>query len=51
MFDPNYPDDVNYAAVDANNPISLVMDRDLQVVAVFRCGSGAAQGPGPLLIE
>jgi hypothetical protein len=47
--DPNHPNDANYAAIDTNNPLTLVMDRDMQVTAVFKCGSGAAQGL-PLLV-
>jgi len=41
IYDPNHPGDVNYAAIDLNNPTTIVMDSDEQVTAVFRCGSGA----------
>jgi len=43
IYDPNHPGDANYAALDANDVVSLVMDTDRQVVAVFKCGSGAEQ--------
>jgi len=39
VFDPNHPDDANYAAVDPNISIQVVMNHDTQVNAVFRCGS------------
>ncbi len=42
IYDPNYPDDVNYAVTDANEAITLVMDTDLHVNAVWMCGSSAA---------
>ncbi len=46
ILDPNHPDDGNYMlAVDANNPITIVMDTDRLVTAVFRCSSGT----GPML--
>ena len=45
VFDPNHPGDANYAAIDANNPITLLMDTDREVTAVFKCGSSV----GPLL--
>ncbi len=35
VFDPNQPGDANYAAEDANNPLTIVMDADQQVAAVF----------------
>ncbi|MBN1346857.1 MAG: PKD domain-containing protein [Phycisphaerae bacterium] len=42
-YDPNYPDDANHATVDSNNPLTLVMDTDHHVTAVFKCGSGLGQ--------
>lgn len=45
IFDPNYPDDPNYATIDANVSTTIVMDTDMHVDAAFQCGSGA----GPLL--
>lgn len=41
IFDPNYPDDVNHATIDSNAVTTLVLDEDLHVNAVWRCGSGA----------
>jgi len=41
IYDPNHPGDSNYMTLDANNPITLVMDQGREVVAVFKCGSGA----------
>lgn len=43
IYDPNYPDDANYAVFDANNPLVLVMDDDKSVAAVFKCSSGIEQ--------
>ncbi len=42
LFNPNYPDDVNYATIDANISTTIVMDTDMHVNAVFKCGSGAS---------
>lgn len=47
IFDPNYPGDDNYAVTDTNNPLILLMNRDHEVVAVFKCGSTA---PLPILL-
>ncbi len=41
VYDPNHPDDSNYIVTDSNNPITIVMDADRKVTAVFECGSGA----------
>jgi len=46
IFDPNHPGDANHAAIDANNPITLLMDTDREVTAVFKCGSSI----GPLML-
>ena len=40
ILDPNYPGDANYAVVDSNNPITIVMMDDREVTAAFKCGSG-----------
>ena len=40
IFDPNYPGDANYAAVDTNMVLHLTMDIDWEVKAVFQCSSG-----------
>ncbi len=40
--DPNHPDDANYNVLDANLAITLTMDVDHEVTAVFMCGSEAA---------
>lgn len=45
IYDPNFPNDANYVVVDSNNPITLLMDRDHEIKAVFGCGSEF----GPLL--
>ncbi len=45
IFDPNYPNDANYATIDVNLSTTIVMDTDRHVNAVWKCGSGA----GPLL--
>ncbi len=49
VYDPNHPGDANYAAVDTNNPITIVMDTDREVTAVFKCGSGVGAAL-PLLV-
>jgi hypothetical protein len=41
IYDPNHPGDPNYRVIDANNPITLVMDQNREVLAVFKCGTGA----------
>jgi len=41
IYDPNYPDDANYAVIDANQTLTLVLDSNKHVVAYFKCGSGA----------
>ncbi len=46
LYDPNYPGDPIHAAKDANNPITLVMDRDHEVKAVFKCGASL----GPMVV-
>ncbi len=46
IWDPNHPGDPNYRAIDANSVITIVMDADRQVTAVFSCGAGA----GPMLL-
>ncbi len=43
IHDPNHPGDANFATIDANNPLEVVMSEDREIVAVFRCGSGAGQ--------
>lgn len=45
VFDANYPGDANYATIDSNMTLTLVMDRDTQVEAVFKCGSGTGMLP------
>jgi hypothetical protein len=45
VFDPNYPDDANHATIDANQTLTLVMDRDTHVNAVWMCGSGGSVVP------
>ncbi len=48
VYDPNHPGDANHVAIDANNPLTIMMDADREVTAVFKCGSGV--GIGPLLM-
>ena len=45
VYDPTHPGDANHVVVDTNNPISVLMTGDRQVVAVFKCGAA----PGHLL--
>ncbi len=45
VFDPNYPGDVNYATIDSNMALTLVMEQDTEVQAVFTCGSGVGMLP------
>jgi hypothetical protein len=49
IYDPNYPGDLHHLETDPNAAITLVMNCDQQVTAVFKCGSGAEQGL-PLLL-
>ncbi|MBN1345188.1 MAG: hypothetical protein JXQ73_21010 [Phycisphaerae bacterium] len=42
IYDPNYPDDLNYATLETSPEITIVMDTDRSVTAVFGCGTGAA---------
>ena len=39
IYDANHPGDANYAAIDANDSIVVVMDGPVEVRAVFRCGA------------
>jgi hypothetical protein len=41
LYDPNHLHDANYAVVDANQSLTVTMDTEREVVAVFGCGSGA----------
>jgi len=45
IWDPNHPNDPNHMTIDANNPLTLVMTADRQVVAVFRCAPGGGMPP------
>ncbi len=40
IYDPNHPGDVNYAVIDSNLSVQIVMDEDKGIAAVFKCGSG-----------
>ncbi len=40
VYDPNFPNDANYAVTDANETATVIMDVDRHVTAVFKCGSG-----------
>jgi len=42
LWDPNHPDDANYNVHDANNPITILMNANRKVEAVFDCGGGIA---------
>ncbi|MBN1345781.1 MAG: hypothetical protein JXQ73_24025 [Phycisphaerae bacterium] len=50
IFDPNYPGDANYGAVETNTVLCLSMDRDIEVEASFKCGSGMEPLLPPLLV-
>mgnify|MGYP000561554796 CR=1 FL=1 len=39
LYDPNHPDDANYAVLDANTVTTVLMDTDREVEAAFSCGS------------
>jgi len=49
IYDPNYPGDPNHATVDPNLTITIVMNADMQVEAMFKCGSGMTEAL-PLLV-
>jgi hypothetical protein len=51
IYDPNYPGDANYAVIDANATLTLLMDADKQVGAAFKCGNnGTILVPTSLLL-
>ncbi len=50
IYDPNHPGDANYMVTDANNPITIVMNGDYDVTAVFKCGGGVGEAMPPLVI-
>ncbi len=39
VFDPAFPNDDNYATVDANTTLTLTLDTDTHVRAVWKCGN------------
>ncbi len=43
IADPNHPGDANHVTLDSNNPVTIVMDSDQHVRAVFGCSSGMGQ--------
>jgi len=45
LYDPNHPNDPNYITTDANNPLTLIMTADREVVAVFKCAPGGGMLP------
>ncbi len=47
IYDPGHPGDVNYAVKDWNNPITLTMDANREVLAKYQCGS---VGDGNIII-
>jgi hypothetical protein len=40
IFDPNHPGDANFATTDSNAVLHLVMDKDYDIEASFKCASG-----------
>jgi len=40
IYDPNFPGDANYRVIDANTTLTVLMDSNKEIVAVFKCGSG-----------
>ncbi len=49
IYDPNSPDDANYAVIDTNLATTILITGDQHVVARFKCGSGIESGL-PLLM-
>ena len=45
LYDPNHPNDANHLVIDANNPVTIVMNADRQVKAIFKCASGEMAPP------
>ncbi len=39
IMDPNYPGDANFATIDANMMLTIVLNEDTHVDAVWKCGS------------
>ncbi len=50
VYDVDHPGDANYALIDTNSTITITMDRDYEVGAVFKCGSGIGQAMPLLLV-
>jgi len=50
LYDPNAPDDANYAAYDSNLATTIVMDGPRHVDAAFKCGSGLGAMLPPALL-
>lgn len=48
IYDPNYPGDKNYAVIDTNLSVTVVMDGDQYVLAKFKCFSGEGSALLPL---
>jgi len=42
IFHPDHPNDANYATLDANDITTIIMDTDLHVNAVWKCGGVAS---------
>lgn len=49
IYDPNYPGDSNHITIDTNSVLTLVMDGDYVIRAMFGCGSGVEQAL-PILV-
>ncbi len=41
IYDPNYPGDKSRATYDSNNPVTIIMNADRRVDAIFQCGSSS----------
>ncbi len=51
IYDPNFPDDANKAAIDPNATVTILMNADRRIAPVFTCGTGLeACTLAPLLI-
>jgi len=50
LFDPNYPGDANHITIDTNNPVTIVMDADRELKAIFKCGGGGMAEAVPLWV-
>ncbi|MBN1341641.1 MAG: FG-GAP repeat protein, partial [Phycisphaerae bacterium] len=50
IYDPNFPGDANYVALDSNLTTTITMAADREVTAQFKLGGNCGSGAGPMLL-